>query len=222
MRHVLTLAPVILLIGCGTGIAQVAPTTGMGTSGMGVTSPVGTLSSDTSVGPTGIPMGATELNTVGVSPLYSTLPCPTTMTGTGMAAAGSTFDGGGTSSSAAASTGCGGSGTGSMATANTGGTTGLASGSNSAGIGLGATEVGTPGESAALPSVMVPSVSVAPGASPMLGTLPTAPGIDGTMSSMSGTSGMATGSTTTTTGTSATTGTSGMSSTARGITPIRR
>ena len=143
MRHVLTLASIVFLIGCDAGFAQVAPAMGMGTSGIGATSPLGTLTPGAPVGPTGIPMGATELNTVGVSPLFSTLPCPSpTMTSTGMAAATSTFDGGGTPSSAVVNTSCGG-GTGSAATADPSDMTGLATGSNAAGIGLGATEIGT-------------------------------------------------------------------------------
>ncbi len=193
MRHVLTLASIVFLIGCDAGFAQVAPTTGMGMGGIGATSP----RSDMSVGPTGIPMGATELNTVGVSPLFSTLPCPPpTSTTTGMAAAASTFDGGGMPSSAMANTSCGG-GTGSAATASPSDMTGLASGSNAVGIGLGATEVNTPGESAALPLAMVPSLSPVPGAVPpqMSGTasasLPSMPAISSMVTTTSPAIGMA-------------------------------
>jgi hypothetical protein len=76
------LATIIWSIGGVAAFAQAGPTTGMGS-----TSPLGTLSEpSTSSGGSGIPLGATELNTPGISPLA--MPCPNTTSN-------GAFDGGG-------------------------------------------------------------------------------------------------------------------------------
>jgi hypothetical protein len=119
MRRVLTTAGAVFLFGCATSFAQVAPM-----PGMGATSPLGTMNFNSPSGPVGIPLGATELNGGGISPLAGGTLCTGTAassggtagsttgmsatgtgmsaTGTGMSATGSgvagsmsTFDGGG-------------------------------------------------------------------------------------------------------------------------------
>jgi hypothetical protein len=68
------------VLGCGSGFAQVS---GTGWSPLGMTSPLGM--SPGGVGPTGIPMGATELATPGLSPgpvsgaisAFTNATCPT-------------------------------------------------------------------------------------------------------------------------------------------------
>src|SRR5271163_1288299 len=67
MRRELIAAFLATLLGCNPVFAQVA---GIGSPmpGMGVTSPFGMSSAAGSVGPTGVPLGATELATPGLSP----------------------------------------------------------------------------------------------------------------------------------------------------------
>ena len=67
MRRELIAASLATLLGCNPVFAQVA---GIGSPmpGMGVTSPFGMNSAAGSVGPTGVPLGATELATPGLSP----------------------------------------------------------------------------------------------------------------------------------------------------------
>ena len=68
MRRELIAASLAILLGCNPVFAQVA---GIGSPmpGMGVTSPYGMSSATAgSVGPTGLPLGATELATPGLSP----------------------------------------------------------------------------------------------------------------------------------------------------------
>src|SRR3981081_3281378 len=64
MRRVLTMGGAVFLFGCPTSFAQVAPA-----PGMGATSPLGTMNFNSPSGPVGIPLGATELNSGGTSPL---------------------------------------------------------------------------------------------------------------------------------------------------------
>src|SRR4051812_20372983 len=81
MLRALTITGVIFLLGCGSSFAQVAPA-----PGMGATSPLGTMNFNAPSGPIGIPLGATELNTGGLSPLASGTLCAGTATSsTGMA-----------------------------------------------------------------------------------------------------------------------------------------
>ena len=67
MRRELIVASLATLLGCNPVFAQVA---GIGSPmpGMGVTSPFGMSSTAGTVGPTGVPLGATELATPGLSP----------------------------------------------------------------------------------------------------------------------------------------------------------
>ena len=139
MQGTRALAAIMWLAGATMAGAQTSPP-----PGMGATSPLGTLLAEPSSNSntSGIPLGATELSTPGISPLQ--MPCPTT-------ASNSAFDGGG---SAAA---CGSAATAGMSMAS-GTTSGLGSTSGS-GIAMGATDLGTPGESQ---NIAVPNVSVAP------------------------------------------------------------
>ncbi len=69
MTRTLMAATIAMLLGCGSGHAQVGGMAAPGPNfGMGSTSPLGMSPSGSSVAPTGIPMGATELATPGVSP----------------------------------------------------------------------------------------------------------------------------------------------------------
>jgi hypothetical protein len=129
----------LLLAHCDVGFAQVSPT-----PGMGATSPLGSSPSSQPSMPGGIPLGATELDSAGLSPTGSTMPCSGTATTAGSS---SNFDGGGIAST---STDCssGASGSPGDATSATGSTlTGLTPGSAQGAVPLGATELGTPGES---------------------------------------------------------------------------
>ena len=151
MRHNFTLAvavaAIIWSVGGGAASAQ---------TGMGSTSPLGTLSaeppmSSTSAGIGGIPLGATELSTPGLSQT----PCPNTNSNT-------PFDGGGSTASTACGAGLANGSSdfssvsgfnGSTSNGSVAGMTGSTVGS---GIPLGATDLGTPGESQ---NVAVPGVS---------------------------------------------------------------
>src|SRR3954451_8846817 len=157
-RLLLTIAA--MLLSCGAGQAQTAANR----SALGATSPLSGLGSPTSGAPTGIPLGATEINPGGLSPL------PCSSAGTSLpgaagsqtslsttASAGSPFDGGGMSS--------GGCALGPSATVSSAGTAsplftpGATGGSSLAGgaIPLGATEIDSAGVS---PLITVPSPSV--------------------------------------------------------------
>jgi hypothetical protein len=144
----------------GIVAAQAQTTT---TPGMGPTSPLGAPSANnSSLGSNssnlgGIPLGSTEINTPGVSPLI--MPCPN-------ASSNSAFDGGGsTLSNNCGSTASNNNGSGAASMSGAGGTVsgpnGPAIGSN---IPLGATDLGIPGESqtTAVPSVTPCLQSVAP------------------------------------------------------------
>ena len=102
MRTAMTIA--ILALGCGTAAAQMTMTPGGTTaSGLGLTSPLGMTSNP--AGPTGIPLGSTELNAGGASPAPIT-----PLTGTTSCYAGGIADpmtGGISVSTSAATTGYG-------------------------------------------------------------------------------------------------------------------
>jgi hypothetical protein len=184
MRQILTIAgaALVMLAHCEVGIAQVGMAPGSGTTpaigatpGMGMTSPLGSLLSSAPSLPGGnIPLGATELDSGGLSPTASTAPCSSTATTSPQTVgSNSTFDGGGSISIPTISTSCasGASGSPGMATSTTAGSTitGLAPGSTGVGVPLGSTELGTPGES---PAIVAPSVACS-GISPTTGTLGT-------------------------------------------------
>ena len=150
MRRACTIAAMIWISGAAAAYAQTTTT-----SGMGATSPLGAPASEPSSGAStgNIPLGATELAQPGTSPLQ--MPCPNTSSNT-------SFDGGGMSTS----TGCSPAGTSSAS--GTASATPGSSGANAAsmdqstagsGIPLGATGLGTPGESQNIP---VPNLSAAP------------------------------------------------------------
>lgn len=180
MRRALTIVGAALLfaIRCDAGFAQVSTT-----PGMGATSPLGSLLSNApsqanAIPLGGIPLGATELNSGGLSPTVGTAPCSSTApTSPGTSGSSSNFDGGGSMSYATISTSCasGSSAPGAAASPAAGSPiTGLTPGSAGAGVPLGSTELGTPGESPAM-LLPVPSISgvPCPGISPMTGTLGT-------------------------------------------------
>jgi hypothetical protein len=180
---------VMLVLSSGLAVAQMAPLPGG--SALGVTSPLGTMGSN-SAGPVGIPLGSTELNSGGLSPAPITpLSGATTncfggtgigTTGTGMAGASNfTFDGGGTtglSAGAPISSGSSSLTGGCTSSAPGGGSTGLASPLSTPGspglttlnggtIPLGATELDSTGVS---PLVSVPGPTIS--SSPMISSGP--------------------------------------------------
>ncbi|AMN42650.1 hypothetical protein [Rhodoplanes sp. Z2-YC6860] len=85
------LMTIMILLGSCAAQAQSASTT----PGIGATSPLGMLGSSSSVG-TGVPLGATEIDPGGLSPLGACVPSDPSMLGA--SATGSTFDGGGLAS----------------------------------------------------------------------------------------------------------------------------
>jgi hypothetical protein len=103
VRYELIAAVLAALLGCNPVFAQVG---GIGslTPGMGPTSPFGMSSATAgSVGPTGLPLGATELATPGLSPappstLGSGFTICSAVVGAGSNSATGIFDGGGVSS----------------------------------------------------------------------------------------------------------------------------
>src|SRR4051794_2051244 len=90
-RYLLTIAAILL--SCGAGQAQNAASR----SALGATSPLSGLGSPTSGAPTGIPLGATEINPGGLSSLACSSAAFSSLAGSSQsgAAAGTTFDGGG-------------------------------------------------------------------------------------------------------------------------------
>jgi hypothetical protein len=148
------------LLGGSAALAQVGS---MGTSPLGATSPLAT-GSGAPVGPVGIPLGATEMATPGISPaLPSTGVCstggPTSQTSTT-----TLFDGGGMAG--ATSSGCAGAASAAPSTPAP-----LMSQVGRAGIPMGSTEMGDPGTSPA-PPVTTPFVSpIAPSTVAPLSTM---------------------------------------------------
>lgn len=148
MRRACTLVAMIWMSGVSAACAQASSTTGMG-----ATSPLGTSLSEPSSGASmaDIPLAATELAQPGTSPLI--MQCQNTSSN-------SSFDGGGMS----ASTGCSSAGTSTSsetasATSSGAGAGSMVESTANAGIPLGATGLGTPGESQ---NISVPNLSVAP------------------------------------------------------------
>jgi hypothetical protein len=163
------------LLGCGSAIAQVGGIgVSPGPSPLGMTSPLG-IGPGSAVPPTGLPLGTTEVPTLGVSPTTSgTSPLPPTTScggiggsipqasfgaastgmgtasGTGTSSAGtssSTFDGGSTAGTPSGT--CGGAAGSSLAgpAASASSPTGMGSGSTGSRIGIpmGSTELGVGG-----------------------------------------------------------------------------
>jgi hypothetical protein len=143
MRHNLSFA-VIWLVGSVACQAQSGPT-----PGMGATSPLGTSPSNApSADLIQIPLGVTELNPGGLSPLVA--PCPS-------ASSNAAFDGGGSMTSAGCSSTTSTNSTGtSAAFAPSGSTPASAAQADGTGIPLGSTELATPGESPIITNPMTP------------------------------------------------------------------
>jgi hypothetical protein len=163
MRYLLLLAAFGWWIGLAATQAQTATTPGMGaTSPLNAPSADSSSSNSTASGLGGIPLGSTEINTPGVSPLI--MPCPN-------ASSNAAFDGGGSNLSNNCGSGTSNSGGSSAASmSGAGGATPGSSGSVvGSGIPLGATDLGTPGESqtTAVPSVTpcLPSMTQSQGSS---------------------------------------------------------
>lgn len=137
-------AIIVWMIGCVAAKAQSTVTPGMGpTSPLGSPSANNSPAGSTSPGVGNIPLGSTEINTPGVSPLI--MPCPS-------ANSNAAFDGGGSSlstncNSGSASNAVVGTASNSGAGGTTSGPTGGSSSVVGAGIPLGATTLATPGES---------------------------------------------------------------------------
>jgi hypothetical protein len=174
----------IAALGCSPAFAQVGGTS-VPTPGIAATSPLGMSGSSqtgTSVGPTGIPLGATELASPGISPMLSD---PTGMMGStcsvdGSASTGisggisgvSTYDGGGLA--------VGGGMLGGSAAPCSAASSGVASsaspsGASRTGIPLGSVEIGSAGVS---PLITLPAPAAS--SSPM-GTLGSSPSTIGTL-----------------------------------------
>lgn len=182
----LWMAAAMAMLSCSTALAQVGGTS-VPTPGIAATSPLGIPGGSqpgTSVGPTGIPLGATELTSPGISPMFVD---PTGMmaSGTACSAGGSassgisgglsgvsTYDGGGlagggmaaglavpgdTAPCVAASAG--------TASATASAPFASPSGASRTGIPLGSVEIGTAGVSPLI-TVQVPTVSSSPMGTP--------------------------------------------------------
>lgn len=97
MRRACVMTIMILL---GSGVAQAQSAATM--PGIGATSPLGMLGSS-SAGGTGVPLGATEIDPGGLSPLGACVP---SLSGSSSTGSGSTFDGGGLANTASATSSC--------------------------------------------------------------------------------------------------------------------
>jgi hypothetical protein len=195
MRHALIVATLLALLSSNSAFAQISGTDATSGSALGIgqTSPLGVMGSSPSVGPIGIPLGATEFQPGGISPLPSGTSlganCSTTdSAASGMSGSTSTFDGGGAtgigmSGSAPSSATCSmGLGSGSSspsqteASATSSGVSGPGQLGGRSGIPMGATQLGSVGLSptptlspAVAPLVPSPPVSVI-GSSPTVAT----------------------------------------------------
>lgn len=137
------IATVMFVLGSGLASAQVLPTPGG--SALGTTSPLGTSGQivNAPLAPSGIGLGATQLNVGGLSPAPNSLNCATTAT-SGVSSAGTTlFDGGGM---AGGTPGCS-----TLGAATAGASAGVvvpgAAPTSGSGIPLGATEIDNAGVS---------------------------------------------------------------------------
>jgi hypothetical protein len=178
MRRLLTLAAAIAIAGSCGALAQTGPT-----PGMGATSPLGSTNFNAPAGPLGIPLGSTELDGGGTSPLPGVAPCSVgTTAGMGSSATTGVFDGGGSSMASGMSGGSMGGntmGSGTVGSGFDGGGTSTASGTGSScvtsGTAASPTMPNTPGAGLQVPNtgsntVPLGSVELAnPGVSPMVG-----------------------------------------------------
>jgi len=161
MARLLTTAILAAVLGCSSAVAQVAGTNTIGASsvGIGVTSPL-SIGAGSLVGPAGIPLGATEITTPGISPVVPSTSgmstcssSPSGMTGasstggmgapSGIGSPSTLFDGGGTTGMATGACAGGANTTVTMTQPTT--STSLPGAVGRAGIPLGSTELGTGG-----------------------------------------------------------------------------
>jgi len=196
MRRILIVAIQAALIGCIPAAAQVGGV-GIPTPGIAATSPLG-MTPGLSVSPTGIPMGATELASPGLSPTtdgtigmagFGTT-CSAMASPSSGTSGSSTYDGGGMG------VGTGTSLPGSAVVCGTSSSTASAPAMSSTspgggartGIPMGSVELGSAGIS---PLVVVPVPSATPStmgtilSSPTMGTLSASPGTMGALTSQS-------------------------------------
>jgi hypothetical protein len=97
MRQLIAFVASVVIAGSSGALAQTAPM-----PGMGATSPLGSMNFNAPSGPVGIPLGATELNVGGTSPLPGVAQCASgAIPGMGSSASTGAFDGGGTSTGSA-------------------------------------------------------------------------------------------------------------------------
>jgi hypothetical protein len=211
----LWMAVAIVALGCGSAFAQVGGVS-VPTPGIATTSPLGMSGgsqSGTSVGPTGIPLGATELTSPGISPM---LIDPTAMMSSGATCAAgasastgisggisgvSTYDGGGLAvgSAMGAGTALPGSAAPCVAAGITSSSASAPSTSPGAafrsGIPLGSVEIGSAGVSPLI-TLPAPSVSSSPmgtfGSTPSILGAPTLPSTSVPLSSPTQGTGIAT------------------------------
>ena len=157
----LLLAMAATLLGCGAALAQVG---GIGTSPLGMTSPLG-IGPAAPVAPTGIPLGATELASPGVSPMTSgTSPLVPSFGSASSCSGGSSAQASfGTTMPNAGTSGM--VGTSSSSTVFDGG--GIAGTASGTCAGLGSSPVGAPAASASSPTGMGQPSSVARGGIPL-------------------------------------------------------
>src|SRR5260221_11876971 len=98
MRQALIVATLAALFGCNSAFAQIGGTGAASGAvpGIGQTSPLSVMGSSSSVGPAGIPFGATEFQPGGMSPLPSGTRCSAMgSAASGPAGSCATFDAGG-------------------------------------------------------------------------------------------------------------------------------
>ena len=157
-------AALLLILGCGAAFAQVGPAT----PPIGITSPLG-IGPESAVPPVGIPLGATELATPGLSPpplITGSTPCSIVGTPSALFDGGSnTGSGGQTGSASDPCAPTAGTPTRLGASASSPDATGLPQPVGRVGIPLGSTEL-SPGGLSPPPLVLPPSVSM-PSLSPM-------------------------------------------------------
>ena len=162
MRRILIAAMQAALIGCSPAAAQVGGV-GIPTPGIAATSPLG-MTPGSSVSPTGIPMGATELASPGLSPAtngtigmtgFGTTCSAMASPSSGMSSSSTNFDGGGigVGTSLPGSTAACGTGSSSSASSSAAMSSASPAGGARAGIPMGSVEIGSAGVS---PLVVVP------------------------------------------------------------------
>jgi hypothetical protein len=166
MRRALIPVALAALLGCNPAFAQVGGV-GIPTPGIAATSPLG-MAPGSSVSPTGIPMGATEIVSPGISPMPSGtlgmsgygITCSATGSASPETSSASTYDGGGMGMAGSVPGSASICGTGSASGSSTAATPSMSpSAVSRPGIPLGSVEIGSAGIS---PLVVVPMPSASP------------------------------------------------------------